>query len=378
MPGQILQLPGDARTELSYLQSDSIQAIITSPPYLGLRNYSVEPSWWGEGMDCQHDLLTILPPGARSVDSKPGPLQTPGTVGRDQWQSQFCSSCQGFCGQLGGEPDVQTYTRDLLMILNACKRVLSPTGVLWLVLGDTYAGPSKGSGGKTKKQLTSAGTFFDRGQHLNEVPGKNLLGVPWEVALALRSAGWYLRSSIIWSKPNPMPESMKDRPERSYEYIFMLTKSPRYKYHKSAVPEARLNVWPMQAEPTGIPHYAAFPTELVRRCILLSTDPGDMILDPFAGIGTTNLVAQRLDRPSVYVEPSAEYNELFVIRLKQAQAQEQQNGNTVRGQARQALRGEGNPSRGGQRGEDGEEDGEDGGGAEGEEQETLSPGVESP
>ena len=143
---------------------------------------------------------------------------------------------------------------------------------------------------------------------------KDLLGVPWRLAFALQADGWFLRSDIIWHKPNAMPESVKDRPTRAHEYLFMLTKSERYAYYPEAVMEEaelgrrnRRTVWSINTAPSLGAHVASFPPELVEPCILASSQPDDFVLDPFFGVGTVGLVAKQLRRRFVGIELNPEY-----------------------------------------------------------------------
>jgi DNA modification methylase len=168
------------------LRDKTIQTIVTSPPYYGLRDY-------------------------------------------------------GVADQIGLEPTPQEYIENLIAVFRECWRVLRDDGMLWLNLGDSYATHKKGSGGMTSKQSTNAGSFYDTYKPMPrtryDVKEKNLIGIPWRVAFALQSDGWYLRRDIIWVKPNPMPESVTDRPTSSHEYVFLLTKNARYYYDNEAVKE---------------------------------------------------------------------------------------------------------------------------------------------
>ncbi|MEZ5303130.1 MAG: site-specific DNA-methyltransferase [Verrucomicrobiales bacterium] len=157
---------------------------------------------------------------------------------------------------------------------------------------------------------------------------KDLIGLPWRLAFALQDAGWYLRTDIIWNKPNAMPESVKDRPSRAHEFLFMFTKSERYFYNYEAQLVAggsgarnRRTVWNINTKPMPEAHFATFPCELVEPCILAGTQPGDFVLDPFMGSGTTGVVAKRLGRPFVGIELNPEYLRIARKRLR-AEARE--------------------------------------------------------
>jgi site-specific DNA-methyltransferase (cytosine-N4-specific) len=215
-------------------------------------------------------------------------------------------------GQIGLEAEPEEYVAKLVTICREIRRVLAEDGTLWLNLGDSYnnrtaARPSAHNGGlghgnesihSTWAELTRRGRtrLSTRSGGLKE---KDLIGIPWMVAFALRTDGWYLRSDIIWSKPYGKPEAARDRPSRAHEHLFLLSKSARYLYDpeplRSTSGGNARSVW--EIGPTGAEgHGAGFPEEIPRRCILASTRPRDLVLDPFVGVGTTTLVAHRLNR----------------------------------------------------------------------------------
>jgi DNA modification methylase len=259
-------LVGDCRQKLAELADESVHCIVTSPPYYGLRDYGVD-------------------------------------------------------GQIGLEATPEAYVAELVAVFRECRRVLRSDGTLWCNLGDSYA-------------------------------AKNLIGIPWLVAFALRADGWWLRQDIIWAKPNPMPESVLDRCTKSHEYLFMLSKNSSYYYDNDAVREPyseksigryeyefqgtaptcnqvggdvgrrerergirppnplgrnRRSVWTINSEPFNDAHFATFPPALVEPCIKAGSRVGDTILDPFAGAGTTGLVADRLGRNAVLIELNPAY-----------------------------------------------------------------------
>lgn len=266
--------------------SESVQCVVTSPPYWGLRDYGVP-------------------------------------------------------GQLGLERTPEEYVEKMVAVFREVRRVLRKDGTVWLNLGDSYAHSSSGSdvrnvGGFQGEQIRANPKMADAYQtRKKDLPDglkpKDLVGIPWRVAFALQADGWWLRSDIVWAKPNPMPESIRDRPTRAHEYIFLLTKSERYYYDQDAIREpladpealARIaaqganarTVWTIPTEPYPEAHFATFPTELARRCILAGTKEGDLVLDPFAGSGTTLLVADTLGRLSVGLELNPEYVALAEKRL---------------------------------------------------------------
>ncbi len=272
---------GDART--IPLRAQTVQCVVTSPPYFQLRDYQC-----GEG-------------------------------------------------QIGLEATPEAYIAALVEVFREVWRVLRHDGVLWLVLGDSYWGTRSSQ----------------RGLQHSALKPKDLIGIPWRVALALQADGWYLRADIIWAKSNPMPEPVRDRPTRSHEYVFLLSKSRRYYYDAGAIaqpavsdhPSAnrfvrrpqrthgnrgnstswtdvggsrnRRDVWQLKSEPTTEAHYATFPAELARLCILAGSRPGDLVLDPFAGVGTVGEVCERLARRWIGVELSTEYGPLARQRTAQ-------------------------------------------------------------
>lgn len=286
--GNVTLYNGDCRDVLGGMDAESVQCVVTSPPYFGLRNYQV-------------------------------------------------------VGQIGLEQTPDAYVAEMVAVFREVRRVLRDDGTLWLNLGDSY---SRGSGGD--------GT--------QGVAPKNLLGIPWRVAFALQEDGWYLRSDIIWAKPNPMPESVKDRPTRSHEYIFLLTKSARYYYDADAIREPntpdmieraarghtrggtvesrdasrqdrvslmekraitangrnKRDVWTIATHPYAAAHFATFPPKLIEPCILAGCPAGGVVLDPFAGAGTTLLVAKNHGRASVGIELNRDYCDLIVGRCAQS------------------------------------------------------------
>jgi DNA modification methylase len=227
-----------------------VQCCVTSPPYWGLRKYSIPDLIWGGDPDCMHQWSDELAephkgqiPDREFLNKSNVEVQA-GGAGR------FCLGCGAWLGQLGLEPDPQLYVEHLVTIFREARRVLRDDGTLWLNLGDSYAGSwgnyhPTGKGGQRAKNTERWGrrAYADRTfKPVTATTGtllkpKDLVGIPWRVALALREDGWYLRSDIIWQKPNPMPESVKDRPTRSHEYLFILAKSRRYYYDADAIAE---------------------------------------------------------------------------------------------------------------------------------------------
>lgn len=217
----------------------------------------------------------------------------------------------GFVGQIGLEATYLDYIEAMVEVAKALRPKLTETGTLWLNEGDTYntrtiirpSSHQAGLGHDTEStRLTWAqAAALGLVRYSARQPGlkdKDLMALPFRVANALVADGWYLRCDIIWAKPYGAPENAPDRPSRYHEYVFLLTPGPRYFYDKAACPEGHRSVWEI-APGAGEEHRAVFPDELVRRCVLLSTRPGDLVGDIFAGSGTTLRVAESLGRRAI-------------------------------------------------------------------------------
>ena len=296
---------GDCRDVLKTLDAESVQCVVTSPPYYGLRDYGVS-------------------------------------------------------GQIGLEQSPDEYVAEMVSVFREVRRVLRQDGTLWLNLGDSYAvnGGSglQGTTGQRAHRRYTASIASSKGN--GPAKPKDLLMMPARVALALQADGWWLRSEIIWSKPNPMPESVTDRPTSSHEKVFLLAKAERYFYDAQAIAEPveessieRLsqptmasqkgssrangmaktngpmkavggtgkrnarNVWTIATQPFSGFHFATMPPDLAERCILAGSRPDDLILDPFGGAGTTGLVADRINRNSILIELNPQYTQLARERI---------------------------------------------------------------
>ncbi|MBN2343264.1 MAG: site-specific DNA-methyltransferase [Deltaproteobacteria bacterium] len=267
-------LTGDSLTVLPELEADSVQCCVTSPPYWGLRDYD-HPA------------------------------------------------------QIGAELSPEHYVENLVAIFREVRRVLRKDGTLWLNVGDSYA-RNGGTGncgpnavvGNTKKLIQKRNCKVPNCWGLKD---RDLMGLPWRVAFALQADGWILRSRISWIKKTAMPESVKNRPTNATEDVFLFAKSPRYFYNPTAVREksgANLrNYWILGPDPSGNGHPATFPRELARRCVLLGSREGDIVLDPFSGSGTTGLAAGELNRKAVLIEINPRYAQTIKKRLRSYQPQ---------------------------------------------------------
>ncbi len=234
-------LRGDCRDVLRGLPEKSVQCVVTSPPYWGLRSYEgVEPSVWGGDAGCEHEWGNAIPSRGRSGWDTFEKYRTDGGAGKrpigewDVTHGGYSHRCGAWRGHLGLEPTPELFVAHIVEVFREVWRVLRDDGTLWLNLGDSYAA--------NRSYQVTDNKHKDVGNNgaMSVPPGlkpKDLVGIPWRVAFALQADGWYLRSDIIWSKPNPMPESVTDRPTKAHEYIFLLTKQPRYFYDAEAVRE---------------------------------------------------------------------------------------------------------------------------------------------
>jgi DNA modification methylase len=327
---------GHVLTELATMPAESVQMVCTSPPYWGLRDYKIPPQVWGGAQSCEHDWRDVVATSETNYTDKRRWQHT--RNGRDEqvapekrvgWKRQeirhgaVCSACGAWAGSLGLESSVDLYVEHVVEVFRDVRRVLRSDGTLWLNLGDTYASTGKwggSSGGKNDAAKKSGASIREKKEFL-ELKSKDLVGIPWRVAFALQADGWWLRSDIIWAKPNPMPESVTDRPTKAHEYLFLLTKSQTYYYDAEAIaepcthadttyskPSARDNfrrenskraavhpgqtvgthrpdradtyptltrnkrtVWTIPTMPFKEAHFATFPEKLVEPCILAGT-----------------------------------------------------------------------------------------------------------
>ena len=224
------------------IPDNSVDCVVTSPPYWGLRDYGTA-TWEGGDESCDHTVSMPL----KWNDPKRGTNYTRPEVAHRGGDSSKCFRCgaKRIDEQLGLEPTPEEYCSNMVAVFREVWRVLKPTGTLWLNLGDSYASQPAGNKDSSfsDKQVSNLGSHIRRNVSTmaSGLKAKDLVGIPWRMAFALQDDGWYLRSDIIWSKPNPMPESVTDRPTKAHEYVFLLTKSPRYYYDADAIREVAQN-----------------------------------------------------------------------------------------------------------------------------------------
>lgn len=345
------------------LADQSVQCCVTSPPYWGLRDYGLEPTEWPA---VEYAPMAGLP-----------------NVVVESWR-----------GCLGLEPTPEMFVGHLVAVFREVRRVLRNDGVAWVNLGDSYSSNQKGTGGDGSKsglrrdgrseesRIASAKLSISHqsfGAHNMDtgLKPKDLVGIPWRVAFALQADGWWLRSDVIWHKPNPMPESVTDRPTKSHEYVFLMTKSARYFYDADAVREDisdpspresgkkgrvkgtdgisqpdwlnnpdrydpisgrnRRTVWTIPTAPYSGAHFATYPPALVEPCIKAGSREGDVVFDPFVGSGTTLMVARQLGRHGVGLDLSAEYLGLARERLELDKLEAWESGRTDPGNGQPEL-----------------------------------------
>ena len=251
---------------------EKARCCITSPPYYGLRNYG--------GEDCQ----------------------------------------------IGLEESPEEYIQKLVEVFQEVRNNLTEDGTLWVNIGDSYYNYRPGKGQSLVKQSVSTNkqdlpdNCPRRGNKLKGYKEKDLIGIPWMLAFALRKDGWYLRQDIIWNKPNPMPESVRDRCTKSHEYLFLLSKNQNYYFDVDVIKEPtrrKRSVWNVKTKPYKDAHFAVYPPELIEPCILASSQQNDIILDPFMGSGTTAMVAKSLGRYYIGCELHEDYGKLIQNRISQ-------------------------------------------------------------
>ncbi len=295
---------GDATTVLRGLPSGLAQTCVTSPPYWGLKDYGTR-SWVGGDTGCDHEAHVVEEPSVwRGWDGTPIP-------------SRSCARCGASFGQLGLEPTVEAYVGHLVGLFAEVGRVLREDGTLWVNLGDAYnaygmRGPSRGLSARGD---SSRPTWIGGGLTCPAVPDKSLIGLPWRLALALMANGWTLRNEIIWRKEGSMPERVIDRLPRAHESIFLFAKSKRCIFNRS---DDLDTAWSIPPERGRGGHPAPYPRQLARWCIESGSNPGDVVLDPFAGSGSTLAAAVELGRSYIGVELNEAYRTMIEDRVESA------------------------------------------------------------
>lgn len=343
-------LCGDVIEQLKTLPDKYVYTCITSPPYFGLRDYGTA-TWEGGDASCDHTITD------GTTDPKKNTKIERPTRGVDRSVCRKCGATR-MDAQIGIENTYQEYIDKLVLVFREVRRVLRDDGTLWLNLGDSYAG--SGGAGNQFKQLEKEGfNTYKQKMIPCDIKPKNLIGIPWRVALALQADGWYLRQDIIWHKLNPMPESVKDRCTKSHEYIFLLSKSGSYHYDQDAIREPytepmnrwggeklkadgvstwdkgtgqstyidrdlrpnkngknKRTVWTVNTKPYKEAHFAVFPEKLIEPCVLAGCPEGGIVLDVFGGSGTTGVVAKKHKRNYILIELNPEYTKIAEKRLK--------------------------------------------------------------
>jgi len=236
MQTNIKILSGHVLDRIKDIPDNSIQCVVTSIPYFGLMSYGTEPQIWGGDKECSHEWIET---NRKDMSGGQSDKQDSNREPRFESSSNsFCSKCGAWYGHLGLEPNIEMFADHVVNIFSEVKRVLHNSGVVYLNVGDSYSG-SGGPGSQYDSKNPGYGKTFEKFDNPNRkivnIPAKNLLLVPFRLAIALQEDGWIIRSIINWTKPNPMPESVTDRPSNDFEYIFMMVKSPKYFWDKENV-----------------------------------------------------------------------------------------------------------------------------------------------
>ena len=231
--------------------------------------------------------------------------------------------------QIGLEQSPEEYIEQMVEVMSLVRDCLADDGTLWLNIGDSYYNYKSGTGEYAKQSFSKSRQDLPmktpkRANKLKGFKDKEIMGIPWMLAFALRADGWHLRQDIIWNKPNPMPESVRDRCTKSHEYIFLLTKKRDYYFDVDSIKiptvdgegmKRRKSVWEVQTKPYKDAHFAVYPPELIEPCIIAGSEKGDIILDPFMGSGTTAAVAKSLGRDYIGCELHEDYGKLIKKRV---------------------------------------------------------------
>ena len=352
---------GDCRETMRKWASEGFKAqtCVTSPPYYGLRDYGTA-KWEGGNSDCDHTGAKVNPLKVGGFTGER--LRKEGGSENEKYLSykKLCPDCNAVRvdSQIGLEETPEEYIKAMVEVFRCVWDVLEDDGTLWVNIGDSYCNSNGFARASPEYQREGRNNMPANDRKLDKLHAtglktKDLIGIPWMLAFALRADGWYLRQDIIWSKPNPMPESVQDRCTKAHEYIFLLSKSHKYhfdhvaikdpvkddwgtrdrsngKYHnegtglqphsgleKSYEMANKRSVWTVNTKPYSGAHFAVFPTELIEPCILAGAPVGGIVLDPFMGSGTTAQVAQDLGRQYLGCELNPDYGKLQKKRTAQ-------------------------------------------------------------
>ncbi len=363
---------GNSLEILKTLVNESVDCIITSPPYYQLRRYAGIPDYiWDGNENCEHEFelhkTNLMHENRNNITgSQETAIESnSGTVHirkYNDYKTGFCSKCDAWKGQLGLEPTYQLYLNHLWQIFDECYRVLKDDGTLWVNLGDTYSTQGGQNRGKSYKNYeysedvknVELGTELLKGNQ--GMPSKCLMMIPHRFAIGMIDRNWILRNDIIWAKRNGMPESVTDRFSKKHEFIFFFVKNQKYYFNLDGVRDTHLfecpkrtkgkkmmdlgysekwniatggnnpkgknpgdvsDFWDIPTKPSSVKHYATFNNELITKPIIAGCPEGGIVLDPFAGSGTTLLTALSLNRDAIGIEGSEEYCKIANDRINE-------------------------------------------------------------
>jgi len=360
-------IQGNVLSVLKTFPPDSVNCIITSPPYYGLRSYNTEPQIWGGNPLCKHDWNTFIKNGI-SGSTKSKKVRTKGEENFQivpSMKQSVCSICGAWLGELGQEPTHTMFIEHLTEIFMECARVLKPDGTMWINISDSYSGSNQGNGappsgknatnrGTSKMQLEGHKSILAK----SNLAKKSLMGIPDRLKISLIDNGLVCRNEIVWSRPNQMPQSVKDRFTNDFEKVYFFTKSNKYyfeqqledfvsksnssprnrraegKYGSKSVfsgkplfsdgkrdfynkgKRNKRTTWIINTEPQRDLHFATYPKALIKTPILAGCPEGGIVLDPFFGSGTTGIVAKENNRNWIGIELNPEYIEIAKKRLE--------------------------------------------------------------
>ena len=353
---------GNCLDVLKGMDDESVDVVVTSPPYWALRDYGSDPVIWGGSAECQHQWEEHVEParGGTSENANVGANKDGEANNRGHpTVTQYCTKCGAWKGQLGLEPSPYEYIDHLMMIFDEAKRVLKPTGACWVNIGDTYNGNKKGNTDTVKNGKVSTDTFAK--QEAKGIPPKSLCQIPSRFAIAMTDRGWILRNSVIWQKPNVMPQSCKDRFTVDYEMFYFFTKSTEYYFQQQLEPVSEVSLkraeygwkskkanlgpnadsgvdldemgtrfvnpdgrnmrttWTIPTSGSHEEHVAMFPVALIETPIKACCPPDGVVLDPFCGSGTVLQYCFDKDIRAIGIEITPAYEEIIKRRSKSDQ-----------------------------------------------------------